>query len=287
MLQSYPIWLHREAVGWHDRTPVVIRARLPGQVAGRLRLRTAKGTYAGVWPPIRVDLYRRSDSGFRHVGAYHGKRDALGDRMTHWIEVPVAVGGEDARIIVHAQSTNIFVDEIEWLSGEIPIGEEQSVVGSRQALITDNTDRLKAAYLDADAPVPETVESWSMLNDQLYVWNTDTWGRIESFPGAKEVTSCIDGASMVGTVGERETLCLGFFHPTRETSYEVVVDGTSEGVTFRVVATVLASNGAVVHDPFVPLKDGIIQVNRARQPICGLRSTWPDSAPGPMIWPSP
>ncbi len=268
-LTCYPIWLHRDSVGWHNRTPVLIRARLEhgGDAAhGVLRFLTAKGTYAGVWPPIRIDVFRaRKGAAFRLAGSYQGERDALGDKRTHWIDVPVAGHGAELKIVVHAQGTNIFLDEIKWraqTADASSLGEEQEY-SSDKGIVRFSTGLLKQAYLNRTVPGTDVQATWSGMPSQLYVWSADPWTRLPAFPELGQISTKAQ-LNLEGFNGEREVGCLGLFRPREAGSYRVEVDPPNEAVTLKSVESILAANGELVYDPLVKLDNGVINVKAGR-----------------------
>lgn len=264
-LQRYPIWVHKGSVGWHNHTPVLIQARLEGDGtsnAGILRFRTAKGVYAGVWPPIRIDVFRGAgDKGFHLAGSYQGDRGALADKRVHWIDVPVSGQGADLRMVVHAQGTNIFLDEIEWRPQKTMVAQssvDKEIIGDR-SLVSFSTDLLKTAYLSRVTPVAGTQASWAGMKRKLYVWSADPWRRLPVFP-ERERMETKPGLVLTGFRGERETACLGLFRPSGDGDYQVEIAQQAEAVKIKKVETVIAANGELVFDPLVDLDGDVIRV---------------------------
>lgn len=155
-VMPFPAWTHGESVGWSQRTPVLLTARILEGAATQVRLMTARSTSAGVLPPARIDAYCGGhDGNWAHFGAAAPEPDALPDRANGWVEVPLRrpCYGRLA-LVLHARGSFLMLDEVaaegslSKLAGTPPAQESGIRIDE---VIADSVRRLREQYIAANS----------------------------------------------------------------------------------------------------------------------------------------
>ena len=111
----FPMWIRSGGVTWYKLTPVAIelawRDRSP--LSGTLELHAARGEYAGVFAPRRVDVYARTASGhYRYAGSREIQPTDLPDSSQAWLKARFADARGGLLLVVHAGGRFMSFDEI-------------------------------------------------------------------------------------------------------------------------------------------------------------------------------
>ena len=104
-----------------------------------LGIHTAKGSFAGVDIPLRVDVYGDVGNGkYHYAGGLATKGQAFQDRKGHWLNVNVASVSPRMMVIVRPNGSYLFMDELHWetVSNDGPGNVE--VIGNAQVCERDS-----------------------------------------------------------------------------------------------------------------------------------------------------
>lgn len=255
VLNPFPFWTHRASVGWSQATPVVITGRLRSESgrAGVLSFRVARRTKAGVEPPARIDAYcAADDAAVRHSGSYQSPERDLDDTSIHNIDVPVGTACARVHLVVHAQGTNIFIDEITLKPSSVVAPElPDDTVLTRDEIVTDSLTRLREAYLSRDAARQLSLATASRGSSLLSVTTCDPWAR-ELLPDGAGIPA--RRIEIMGVRGEHEAFCLVIAASPPDAVVSVRVAGDAKGVvSLFEIAAVVTADGRVARDPLIPL----------------------------------
>lgn len=259
----FPIWTKKESVGWHNRTPIMLSAEIlsannKNRIQGRLRIHTAKGLYAGVKVLRRIDVYSKADSNkYIHVGQYHAMEDKWADRKNHWVNVDINAKGNELKIVIHADGTNIFIDEIEWLANDKGDFINQSTLIADDQVIKDSTDRLKNALLSKS--IFEIKQKQENKNSKkLIVWQDDPWGELTWKPDLEKNSRKKAEIKIIGIRNEKESAILGIVNRGEEQGYNITISSeknfNAQAIEVGIVDRILSASGKVVFDPILPIK---------------------------------
>jgi len=256
----FPIWSKKGCVGWHKRTPVKISAKIEAKNNnGVLKIHTAKGLYAGVKGVRRVDVYSKTPSNqYIHVGEYHGQTDEWEDRKNHWININVYGAYDELEIVVHADGTNIFIDEIEWIPGKGVDGFVQENLIPTNQIIKDSTNRLKTALLE-DSEIASNFENNGVANlSKSIIWQDDPWGDLSGKPPVVKSNLALTEIKIIGVKNEKESAVLGVFNAENDGEYNVTISSNQEinaqAIKIGIVKSILTASGVLVFDPILPIK---------------------------------
>lgn len=258
----FPMWLSKASVGWHNVTPVRISGtvNIRGLAHPAVAVRVARRDRAGVSPPSRIDVYCDADVGrFRHVGDYAAAAGALADERAHSVHVPIDAECRQVELVVHAQGTNIFIDEIGVVeqattSGTAPAGA--AVVAGD--LERDSLARLRAGHWQGFLVKAQVAEVRVTDATPLRTWHCDPWsGQLGPPKGADfgRPPTRVSGSSV-----EHEVRCIGVMS-TAGAAVRVTHDGDS-ALALASVSPIVAADGQVVFDPLTPLTDGLVPDER-------------------------
>ena len=272
-----PMWTDKGSVGWFGHTPVLIEAlRESSQTAsGTLRIHAGKGDYADSSLPRQIDVYTNSKAGTRVAGSYkENPAVVLEDKRNYWIEVPVSDVGQRLVIALHANSSHLHIDEVEFVPASR--GGDSAGIGSNEILTVTSLEELRS---DASARLRLNMELgatdrtqnrdlWRQAYGQNKVvsWVADPWlHRLDKLkPEAAEVAGSINVA---GTNSEYETFAVGLYF-TGIGLQEVTVDLQgipASAIEILELQHVLTANGDLAFDPLVPLRKDTFK----------LQSGWP------------
>ncbi|MHB8257923.1 MAG: hypothetical protein ACYDE0_11880 [Acidiferrobacterales bacterium] len=260
----FPPWAHEGSVGWQAVTPVMIRMRLThrpgatGRFTGTLSFHCAKGTYAGVYAPRRIDLYEKTVTGkFTHVGSVQLDQSTIPDRNSFWVSIPVRNVGPDLVAMIHAQGNYLMLDQIRWSTAPA-IGANvahPTLAVSLRRLRADSISRLKRHYRLEDKASPRTSDAWmrSFGGTSIESWVAPCWGTLPAHPDAKSVLGSPKLAKVIGYSPEHQAICVGLLNPGRAIqAVHVTLGGKSPpsgSVRLSKIKEILAANGHLVFDP--------------------------------------
>jgi hypothetical protein len=262
VLAPFPIWTSKQTVGWAALTPIAIRLRVPKgganhpMQAGTIRVHSAKGLGAGVDIPRHIDVYTQGPGGqFQLVGSADPNSEALADKYSYWLAIPVSAATDTLVVVLHAAGDYVFLDELEWRpigAGNIPTAVALPDVN---AVIADSTRRTRDALTRASeaeirgAAIP-------LASNAMHAWLEDPWGAIDPKSARGRVNAALPALRIQGYAGEHESLCLGVVagKDASSSGLRPTVTGiTPDAIRLFEVRPVLAANGQRVYDPLVPL----------------------------------
>lgn len=275
-IMKYPIWLHKEAVGWNDRSPVNIKIELNDDEIAKsskislLKIHTAVGEYAGVKNIKRIDVYSsiRMDSGYAHVGSYLPDKKHLNmKRQSYFIDIGVVKLNKYVSIVIHVDMGGIFIDEIELLPCDvdycstqtklsgIPVGTQNEVNHSRLLF----KESIKSSVIGERKL---KIQSNDLINKEHIIWHTDCYKKLDWLPLDYDY-AINEKINFNGYSGENADICIGIANlTTNEMSIkwngsELIKKGAS---VFEVKESFIRS-GEYVYDYMQPVlsKDVIIQ----------------------------
>jgi hypothetical protein len=261
----FPIWSKKKCVGWQNRSPIKISAKIGGAknkqsaIKGVLRIHTAKNINASVKVLKRVDVYSRVNSNqYIHVGNYQGFEHNWGDRQNHWVNVNVNKLGNELDIVIHGNGPFIFIDEIEWIPSNDSSISDQGIHLLQSQIIKDSTDKLKLALMDK-ARFNQKNEKFNN-SSKLRVWVDDPWGDLTWKPSVKKINRASKEVRIMGMNNEKESAVLGVFNPESGDEFNVTISSNqkinNEAIELGVVDNILSASGKLIFDPIIPLKKG-------------------------------
>ena len=111
----YPIWTRPGGVTWARTTPVAISIDWDEneRISGTLEVHAARGDYASVSGPRRIDIYTRTPAGQFELSnsRWISDRDML-DRSTTWLDVAFSDASGGLIVVLHSGGAVLSLDEI-------------------------------------------------------------------------------------------------------------------------------------------------------------------------------
>lgn len=262
ILAPFPIWTSKQTVGWAALTPIAIRLRVPkGEAnhpmhAGTIRVHSAKGLGAGVDIPRHIDVYTQGPSGqFQLVGSADPNSEALADKHSHWLTIPISAATDTLVVVLHAAGDYVFLDELEWSptgAGKMPTAapllDVNTVIADSTRQTRDALNRAVEAEIER-AAIPLEASA-------MHAWLEDPWGTIDPKSARKQVSMALPALHILGYAGEHESLCLGMVagkDASRSGLRPTVTGIPPDAIRLFEVRPVLVANGQRVYDPLVPL----------------------------------
>ena len=169
----YPIWVHRDSVGWFNYSPVRIQLKNSAHLSNKsIKIYTAVGHHAGVMVIERADVYtaKTAKSRYRHAGSVIPNIGSL-NRGSYNFEIPTNSLDEIIEIILHVKSGGIYIDEIELVDNDKPSNDTANKIQPEYTikstqLVKDSSARLEESLsklYKAGSPIKTTVKSgWSV-----------------------------------------------------------------------------------------------------------------------------
>jgi hypothetical protein len=275
---NYPIWVKRECVGWSQRGPVRIRVKvLVGEsntgFSGTISLHTAKGAYAGVDVPARVDVYGRLGAGkYHYAGGESLEKRSFNDRQSHWLHVKVSSYSPQMILIVRPRGNYFFIDEIRWSAHSPASGFNSAVVGDLLACESDSMERHRRSLLSRIRPEKGLAEKWVKHFGNLGVvtWSVrNPFTTLQPFPSVESIRKSKVALDLLGSRSESESGCIGILSTgAKEITIRVTVSGKPEiirWVRLSQVQPILSADGKMVYDPLIPLDSGALINVQGRQ----------------------
>ncbi|MCL4779485.1 MAG: hypothetical protein KJ049_04815 [Gammaproteobacteria bacterium] len=266
---QFPIWTNRKSVGWQNKSPVVLKGRILSvgrntSVMG-LNFSTAKGDYAGVYPPMRIDVYCGSDKrGWHHSAFTAPDAGGYADRST--ITVPInfeSSCSESFAIVIHFLGAFLMLDEISPVVGYPSVAITESKAEPELApdrLVDDSKNRLKEQLAaDQRAWLRRYIEFNEMQNGAA--WLSPPWSSLEMQSLSPEMTA-VTSLAIQGSQDWSNDYIVGLLNGSSE-AQEFFLSGRAAAVKKRevlVVMSVLAANGRTVFDPLRPLASEGVRV---------------------------
>ncbi|MCK4499923.1 DUF4091 domain-containing protein [Candidatus Babeliales bacterium] len=273
-IERYPIWVRRGCVGWNQRGAVAISLQVEKSMvenlSGTLRIHTAKGIYAGVSPPARVDVYtKKSDGNFFHASGKTINVDSMADRASHWIALDVECVTPIMLIILRPNGSYLFLDEIQWEVGTTTsTAQSHPLVGDLQDCQKDGMERYRKSLLGQERPSSAIMQGWrnAFGEKEITVWvERNPFADIKAWPSAEFVCDSPDQVQIFGTTSEQESACLGVLNSgTADENIKLILEGDQEitaHISLEQVDRIMAADGTTVYDPILPLiKDSKVSV---------------------------
>jgi hypothetical protein len=259
-IARYPIWVHKESVGWSAKTPVLIKVKLKINEQKGLfvaRFHTSKRWAAGVDIPRLIDVYEEvSSNSYRHVSSVTFDSRKYADTKNHWLDVEFNRQYEILVFVVHANRNFIMLDEIElqYTGDAIKNKENQKVELNEKNLVRDSRDRLKKMLHNPVANIRSGLASYaSGLSYQV----VNPWLRIDNKSIVHKTSVQIQGYQ-----GEKESALIRIINKTRKSIRlkPVASDMADVALSYRVLDKVLVSDGSVVYDPLTEVPSVGIEV---------------------------
>lgn len=265
----FPFWADRKSVGWVNRTPVTVTARIDlpdgGQYA--LGLRTAMEARADVYPPRRVDIYCRPDGSgeWIHSGSRTHVRDSAEDSAALDLAVPlVACGKGEIQIVLQADGPYLMLDELVLGHADLQSAGASSPRSGSGTLervsnpAADSRQRLEASltWLARDR-IARDVRG--QPGDASFAWLSDPWGDLRIPEGSRNSVEL----SRRVVEGDELSYVLGIGNPgsgSRRYSLALRPDAPSD-TTVSVLAPVLAADGQLVFDAITDLSQDALPVD--------------------------
>ena len=261
---SFPIWTNRNSVGWQNKTPVVLKGSVlrngrTEPVVG-LNVFTAKGEYAGVYPPMRTDVYCGSDGrGWRHSAVSTPDVELFPDRSA--VTIPIALDSpcsDSLAVIFHFNGAFLMLDEISPVVGSLPEGvtktEARMVIAAGQ-LIDDSQSRFKKNLeSNQNQWLGRYIEANEITDAQA--WLSQPWSSLEMQSVTPEVTAVQDLA-ILGSKSWSSDYVVGLLNGSaREQEFRLAwqAEAVKKRDVFMVLG-VVAANGKTVFDPLRPVAE--------------------------------
>lgn len=111
----YPIWTRPGGVTWARSTPVAVSIEWSEKkpIAGTLGVHVARGDYASVSGPRRIDIYARDSAGRFQLNASRWVEDEeLLDRNLTWLNVEFRNASGGLVLVLHTGGLVLSIDEI-------------------------------------------------------------------------------------------------------------------------------------------------------------------------------
>ena len=276
--EEFPIWIHSGCVGWQGNSSAKIllqvgNSSLSQALSGAIFLHTAKGTYADVEVPGRVDVYTQESSGeFYHVAGLTLFADLFADRNNHWIRINVDHILPRILVIVRASGPYIFLDEIRWESAPPALPKIHNLIGDVNDCDEDSLARFRQSLAAKRTAPPEIVQGWVQAfgEEKMVSWIVDNpFEPLPSFPTAEDIKKAQAQLSLFGHQSELESACFGFLNtgvPNRLVTVSIQGEGSiNSWINVREVRPIVAANTSVVYDPLLPLENNNSLIAPARQ----------------------
>ena len=275
---SFPIWGNRKSVGWVQRTPVVLKGRVYANKKTlelrNLSILTAKGVYAGVYPPARIDVYCRSNGGeWTHSGFLATDSGSFPDRSAIRLEVPLTIPcSAELAIVLHATGPFLMIDEIVPTSAPYqPAAALPPSIVTRKPvtdanLVKDSTANLRHQFQtwneDQLAAFAATIASEEPGRSHA-AWLLPPWGQISV--KSLLATNQLDNSTLdlPIPVGWPVQYVVGLLNASAELrNYRITIGGpVRTGIELFSVVPVITSDGNQVYDPLVPISGDSVEVS--------------------------
>ncbi len=154
---KHPMWLNRNATGWHNKTPVVIFMKQSEDRSHvTLKINTASRKRAGVYIPVRYDVYHENSitNDWEHIGFKQLDTQSIHPDSPYTIEIHLKKIFKSFALVIHSARTSIFIDEIELCKNKkIPYAVDDNHDFSpakikHENIKIDSINRLKTYYLN-------------------------------------------------------------------------------------------------------------------------------------------
>jgi hypothetical protein len=264
----FPPWSSRGSVGWVDRSPLVLFGRLrePDARNGRpmeFSFISAKGRYAGVEPPLRIDAYcGTSATGWIHVGFATPAPEEFPDRSSASLTVPIRQPCQaNFAFVAHGNGPFIMLDEIVYRVGESRLLAPPIVAApvSDASLVSDSGSRLRAARSIAANDVVGAKLSRAVVG--TLAWLAPPWGplSLEQFQVSETSRQSIE---LVAPARWPVFYVIGVWNAGRADSTFKLQFSAAAAADFKAfrVLPVVAANGETVFDALQPLDGWEISV---------------------------
>ncbi|MBW1923276.1 MAG: hypothetical protein JRJ35_07355 [Deltaproteobacteria bacterium] len=267
VLSHYPMWVHSECVGWTDQGPVKIFIKVKNclkKVSGVLSIHTAKGSFAGVKIPLRVDVYGDLGNGkYHHAGDLEIEEQAFQDRESHWLNVSVDSVSPRMMVIVRPSGRYLFIDELRWKNISNSRPRDLEVIGDAHACELDSVKRHRHSLLGKIRPEKEVVKSWvgAFGKFGIATWVVENpFDSFPAFPPVENIHRCGNKIELWGSKSELECGCIGMLTNGKDKrKIEVAVEGYADivnSISLSRVQGILSAEGQLVFDPLIPLVSG-------------------------------
>jgi hypothetical protein len=265
----YPIWLDRASVGWAQRTPVLLRGRLrqgdAGTVGATLQLLVAKGVYAGVYPPRRIDAYCGNDKdGWRHVGVNDSAAETVPDRSIAWIDVDIAGKCQaELALVMHASGAFLMIDEITVQAGSARVVKAEEVQSSQLStagLTMDSVAKLQSQLMGRQAQRDRAAFDVEDMRESR-AWLANPW--LDLSVDKQLVRSGSNrtlGVSVSGKSAAQYIVAIANGSPVQQRYTVNAMSDTAGVADVSRLVPVLAADGRIVYDPLVPLAENAISI---------------------------
>jgi len=275
-----PMWTHRESVGWFGHTPVVIDARRASssRASGRVRIHAGHGLYADSALPRQIDVYSDRPEGMVVVGSYQERPNlTLADKRNYWLEVPVTDVGQRLVIVLHARTSHVHLDEIEFVPDasltrrnpptEVVDAETLEAIRSHAA----GRLRVNMALRATDRSQSKMAWREAFGRDRVISWVADPWRHRMDTLGPDAIDADNRHIQVLGTNSEFETFAIGLYDAgmgLRDVTLRTSGLKANDAQWLR-LEHIVTAEGDVAFDPLPPLSDNTLK----------LQSGWPT-----LIW---
>jgi hypothetical protein len=266
VLTAFPPWVKEESVGWTQTTSVLLIAKPDVKqfvsTYSEVRLFASKGIYAGVLPPSRIDAYCAvAGKKWLHTGGVAVDADALSDRSTGWLTVPLSIPCIDRiALVVHSRGPFLMLDEVS-LAGEFSNAgqadyRDSGVPVAIDGLMADSKGRLQA-QLEHVAREKRSA-SIGQHHGVLDAWLLPPWGKLAFSPP----TDTGGPLSLTLGPGSSPHYVIGIVNAdTRSREVQVALRNPElPPVEVFQIMPVMAADGEQVYDPLLPLPHGTLSI---------------------------
>lgn len=255
-MHRFPFWTSREAVGWVNRTPVVIAAEASMQAGAQyaLHIRTARQSSADIAPPRRVDIYCQQPGGKQWQHAGSATWQSVDETENSVINQSVLFKGctrSRLQMVIHASGPFIMFDELSLESvatDKVGIAPDAAGVVSLPVANPeeDSRKRLEVGLAkEAADHFAARVHKLGITGSQA--WLSKPWDRL----GVPETRVSLAATTVAG---EPARYVVGILNASSASRQYSVISESGSGQTpmFWRVLQGLAANGEVVFDALEP-----------------------------------
>jgi hypothetical protein len=263
---SYPLWIRPGCVGWQDSGPIKIFLHIDAgreqTISGLLSIHTARGVYAGVEVPARIDVYYQGrEQQYFHAAGETLQAGSFADLQNHWVTIAVDHTPGDLLVIVRPNGSYFTADQISWTQGSVSSSNHE-LVGAPADCIADSQTRYQQSLSKSVVPA-QTASGWAAAfgNGALKAWVVENpWDVLPVYPEAATIAQASLNLHLFGTGSDVESACLGILNPGNSNQPLSLSFSGQPGVisslSIRQVSKILAANGAEVYDPLLPVNGG-------------------------------